>query len=192
MVAEPNGRGAKTCFLFLFTFGFLQSIQAMVNADFLIAWPNAATATGPASVPWTITHRQSPNGEQQPLLAGPKNSATSTTKFFTYLPALSSTDLALPYTVVSYLRLLTMPADYPSSSTFKSIAREKTSFIYASSTFQPQNVAEDATLTQHDQVSKSSTGAENFLGTFFLKIMDVLIFHLPFHFCRHMPSLLLI
>lgn len=131
----------------------------MGNADFLIAWPNPATATGPASVPWTITHRQSPNGEQQPLVSGPVNSATSTTRFYTYLPALSSTDLTLPYTVVSYLRLLTMPANYPSSSTFKNIARERTSFIYASSTKQPQNVAEDATITQHDQVRLSQTTA---------------------------------
>lgn len=85
---------------------------------------------------------------------------TSTNNFFTYLPALSSTDAASPFTVVSYLRLLTMPADYPSTSSFKSISRAKTSFIYASSTFQPQNVAENAILTQHDQVSFSFPSLE--------------------------------
>lgn len=126
----------------------------MANADFLITWPNPATATGPSSTPWTISHRQSPGGENQPVIASTA-ATTSTNNFFTYLPALSSTDPASPYTVVSYLRLLSMPADYPTTSSFKSITRGKNSFIYASSTFQPQNAAENAILTQHDQVRTS-------------------------------------
>lgn len=120
----------------------------MVNSDFLVTWPNPLPLSGTPPPAWTISHRQSPAGESEPT------SLTNTDQFFTFLPALSSTQTSTDsYTVVSYVRLLAPPSTYMTSSNFKTLSRAKTSFIFASSTVQPQNPAVTATLTQHDQVS---------------------------------------
>lgn len=123
------------------------SFQAMVNADFLIAW---ATTTGSA-VTWTLSHRNSP-GEQEPVLAA-SNTELSSNRFFTLVPSLSTSTASSPYTVVTYLRLLRQPSNYPSTSPFKTIARRQTPFIFASCSVNPRNAAEGAHLQQHDQVS---------------------------------------
>jgi hypothetical protein len=99
----------------------------------------------------TLSHRLA-NGENMPMLAG-TTPQTATANYYTFLPALSTLDPASTITVVSYLRLLTMPDSYPNPSAFKSISRAKTQFMYASSTSPPGSNQENAILTQHDQVS---------------------------------------
>ena len=122
----------------------------MANADFLVTWPNLATGASPSS-PFTLSHRNTP-GEIMPVVAS-SASATSTDVFYTLLPALSTPDAGASYTVVSYLRLLAMPADYVTTSAMKTIARGPQNFIYASCSVKPASAAQDAVLTQHDQVS---------------------------------------
>lgn len=78
--------------------------------------------------------------------------ATSTSAFYTFLPELSTSDAASSFTAVSFLRLLAAPADYPSTSTFTSLTKASTRFIYASSSVKPDGEAEDAVITQHNQV----------------------------------------
>lgn len=118
-------------------------LQRMQNADILVAWPTAAG--------WTLSHRQSPSGENMPVVASTV-AATSTSAFYTYLPELSTIDAASSFTAVTYLRFLAAPADYPSTSTFTSLTKASTRFIYASSSIKPDGDAEDAVLTQHNQV----------------------------------------
>ncbi|KAL8276339.1 hypothetical protein RQP46_011264 [Phenoliferia psychrophenolica] len=81
--------------------------------------------------------------------------ATSTNSFYTFLPAISTSDASSSYTVVSYLRLLAMPSGYVTTSAMKTIARGPQSFIYASSTIKPDSTAENAVLTQHNQAHSS-------------------------------------
>lgn len=120
----------------------------MPNADFLVTWPNLETAG--ASSAWTLSHRDTP-AQVMPVAAS-TSSGTTTSDFFTYLPALSTTDGTSPFTLVSYLRPLSFPSNYVSTAVTTSITRGVNSFIYASSTVKPANTAETATLTQHDQV----------------------------------------
>ncbi|KAL8292516.1 hypothetical protein RQP46_001128 [Phenoliferia psychrophenolica] len=119
--------------------------SAMMNADFLVTWPNLAAGATPAT-PFTLSHRNSP-GEIMPVVA----EAGATLNHFTLLPQLSSLDASSSFTAVSYIRLLAMPSGYVTTSTMKTIARGPQSFIYASSTVKPEGTAEDAVLTQHDQ-----------------------------------------
>ncbi|KAM0749069.1 hypothetical protein T439DRAFT_61032 [Meredithblackwellia eburnea MCA 4105] len=116
---------------------------AMANADFLITWPNPSSS----STPWTLSHRQT-TGEVMPVVASSPSS-----QYYTLIPSLSSpAGSTTPYTVVSYLRLLAMPAGYATSSTHTSISTTGSqSFIYASCTVNPASTSESATLTQHDQ-----------------------------------------
>ncbi|KAK4703774.1 hypothetical protein P7C70_g2437, partial [Phenoliferia sp. Uapishka_3] len=121
---------------------------AMANADFLVTWPNVATGVS-TTTPWTLSHRNSP-GEVMPVVASTA-SATETPAFFTFLPALSTSDAGSSFTVVSYIRLLSMPSGYPTTASANAITRGSMNFIYASSTVKPDNNAENAQLTQHDQ-----------------------------------------
>ncbi|KAK4704883.1 hypothetical protein P7C70_g1328, partial [Phenoliferia sp. Uapishka_3] len=117
----------------------------MANADFLVAWPTSDSS----DIKWTLSHRQS-TGEVMPTVAS-NVSATETTEFFTLVPTLSTTDHTSHYTVVTYLRLLNMPSDYPTTAKANAIARDSNDFIFASSTVKPTGNAENAVLTQHDQ-----------------------------------------
>lgn len=121
----------------------------MRNSDYLIAWPNLAISSAVAP-PWTLSHR-APEGRDQPTVASTA-SATSTSALFTYLPALSTSDSSSPYTVIAYLRPLTFPSGL-STTSFPPLSAAKTTFIYASSSKSPDDTAENASLSQHDQVS---------------------------------------
>jgi hypothetical protein len=117
----------------------------MVNADMVVAWPNPANS----SHPWTLSHRTAA-GHVAPQVAS-ANQSLSTNHFYTLLPQLCSNTTMTPWTAVSWLRPLAMPGYYPSSSTFATIARYKTSFIYASSSHRPVGDDEHAMLAKHDE-----------------------------------------
>ncbi|KAL8276617.1 hypothetical protein RQP46_010966 [Phenoliferia psychrophenolica] len=59
-------------------------------------------------------------------------------------------DPASPFTVLSFVRLLKMPPDYPGTSPHKEIEKDPTSIIYASSSKRPATVAQDAPIAKHD------------------------------------------
>lgn len=119
--------------------------------------PSRRPNEGSAATPWTISHRSSPGGEDQPVVAA-SAPATSTSTFYTFLPELS-TDASASYTAVSFLRLLEPPSSYPSKSSYKSLNRNgRNCFIYASSTVSPRSSDEGADLAQHNQVSMVERG----------------------------------
>ncbi|KAK4704881.1 hypothetical protein P7C70_g1329, partial [Phenoliferia sp. Uapishka_3] len=126
----------------------------MANADFLVTWPGLSSSPS-TTPPWTLSHRRS-SGEVMPTVASTSN-ATGTSSFFTFLPALSTSDPTSAFTAVSYIRLLTMPSNYPTTATANAITRGPTSFIYASSTVAPTGKAEDAVLTQHNQAHSTTS-----------------------------------
>lgn len=117
----------------------------MVNADMIVAWRNPPGS----SHSWTISHRQTA-GHVAPQPASTKDWLT-TRHFYSLLPELCSNSSAQPWTAVSWLRPLAMPPSYPSSSTFATIARYKTSLIYASSSHRPVGDSEVAGLSKHDE-----------------------------------------
>ncbi|KAI5478611.1 hypothetical protein MNV49_004753 [Pseudohyphozyma bogoriensis] len=123
---------------------------AMANADFLVTWPNPNLATNTApSTAWTLSHRKTTGQEAMPQVAS-GDPASSTAALFTFLPDLSTTDASSTFTAVTYLRLLEFPSSL-SSTTFKSLQRQQTGFIYASSTVQPSSISESSSITQHNQ-----------------------------------------
>lgn len=118
----------------------------------MVVWPAQVGFDGTAPTnPWTLSHRNPTGGEAQPVLAGPADSATATEEFYTFLPHLSS-NTTDSYTAVSWIRPLMMPANYPGKSPNINLARVATEFIYASSSVPPGNPAQNAVLTQHNQV----------------------------------------
>lgn len=126
----------------------------MVNADFVVSWgnPNYGAAGSVNPTPFTISHRNSPNGESEPVLA---NKGTPSTNFYTIVPAISTTDPASKFFAISYIRLLDPGAAYTTTSTHKTVVRGVQPFIYSSCSIGPADTAEGAILTQHDQVRRS-------------------------------------
>jgi hypothetical protein len=127
----------------------------MGDADFLISWPTINST----SFAWTLSHR-SPNtvaarGEGQPVLAS-TDAATNTATFYTLVPELSTTDRTSPFTSVAYVRALDPGTSYPApaGATVKLNTAGQDSFIYASasSSLNPQDLSENAKLSQHDNV----------------------------------------
>ena len=88
-----------------------------------------------------------------PMLTSTVPNATA--QFYTFLPALSTSDDTTPTIRVSWLRLLAQPSSFMSPSQNKVIVRGPQSFIYASSTAAPANTAENAVFAQHDQAHKA-------------------------------------
>lgn len=109
----------------------------------LIAWPTANS--------WVLSHRQA-TGNVPPVLASTLPTTTTAT-YFQLVPHLSSLDSAMPYAVVSYLRLTNMPSDYQTSSPETSISKAKMAWVYASSSMRPTESVETARISKHDQVS---------------------------------------
>lgn len=131
-------------------------MQAMADGDILVAWPSFGPGKpiDPLNA-WTLSHRQAP-GHTPPMVTSP-DPALSTNTFFTVIPALTTTDPASPFTVLTFVRLLKEADNYPSTSPHKEIMRDPTSFIYASSSHRPPSAAQDAPLAKHDQVCSRST-----------------------------------
>ncbi|KAK4698495.1 hypothetical protein P7C70_g7780, partial [Phenoliferia sp. Uapishka_3] len=122
----------------------------MVDADLLVMWPTfiTAAATDPMTS-WVLSHRNAPGHVMpSPASADPK---LDTANFFTLVPALTTTDPGSAFTSVSFVRLLAMPSNYPSTSPHKDITPASTSICYASSSNRPATNTEDATITQHNQ-----------------------------------------
>ncbi|KAK4704668.1 hypothetical protein P7C70_g1538, partial [Phenoliferia sp. Uapishka_3] len=124
--------------------------QGMVDADLIVMWPTftGSPATDPATS-WVLSHRNAP-GHVMPTVAS-ADASLATSNFYTLLPALSTTDPSSAFTAVSFVRLLEMPSNYPSTSPHKSITQTSTSVCYASSSDRPPTTTQDATITQHNQ-----------------------------------------
>lgn len=129
----------------------------MVNADFLVSWPNQMNqivvpgANTPAVAAWTLSHRDA-TGERMPMIAS-SAAASSTASFYTFLPAFSSNNSS-PGTAIVFIRPLA-PQNYVTTSPNTVISRGMQSFIFASSSIPPNSMSEDAIISQHDQVSSS-------------------------------------
>lgn len=147
----------------------------MGNSDYLITWPNLSkNVTAASSSPWTLSHRAA-FGMKQPVVAS-TDAASSSAALFSYLPELSTTDPASPFTVITYLRPLFFASGL-SASTFQPLQPIPTDFIYASGSKSPGNSAESTSFSYHDQVSAPSDNALMFEGT-----------SLTVRECRHTPQ----
>lgn len=121
----------------------------MGNSDYLITWPNLSkNVTAASSSPWTLSHRAA-FGMKQPVVAS-TDAASSSAALFSYLPELSTTDPASPFTVITYLRPLFFASGL-SASTFQPLQPIPTDFIYASGSKSPGNSAESTSFSYHDQ-----------------------------------------
>ena len=123
----------------------------MADADIIVAWPAFTTAKAvDPFASWTLSHRQAP-GHVPPTVVTTVP-ALATPNFFTIVPALTTSDPTSTFTVLSFVRLLKMPPDYPGASIHREIEKQSTSVIYASSSKRPATNAQDAPISKHDQV----------------------------------------
>ncbi|BGO98767.1 hypothetical protein NBRC10513v2_003162 [Rhodotorula toruloides] len=126
---------------------------AMGDADFLLAWP---TVSG-SSVNWTLSHRL-PNsnalgGHAMPVLAS-SSAGTSTSTFYTLVPALTTSDSSSPFSSVAFTRLVDPGSTYPTAQgvTNAPLGSGTLDLIYASSSRNPGTPNEgQATFSQHNQ-----------------------------------------
>ncbi|GAA6010479.1 hypothetical protein JCM11491_006958 [Sporobolomyces phaffii] len=122
----------------------------MSNADFLMAWP----MTSGSKVDWVLSHRV-PNGAHGTPQMASTSSSVQTTDFYTIVPELSTTATGSPFTTVAWLRALTPPANYPTSSAVSSSTIDRTStslkMIYASASKDPSSTNEASDVAQHNR-----------------------------------------
>ncbi|GAA5945870.1 hypothetical protein JCM1841_004230 [Sporobolomyces salmonicolor] len=128
---------------------------SMQNADIVVAWMNPATKASDPTEPWILSHRNA-KAPMMPTVAAVSNT-TNTTAYFHLVPALCNNDTTSEYLSVAYLRLREFPDDYPTTSGFKNLERDRTNFIYASSSHHPQEAAEAAIIMKHDQAHGALT-----------------------------------
>ncbi|GAA5866655.1 hypothetical protein JCM8547_002712 [Rhodosporidiobolus lusitaniae] len=117
---------------------------AMSNADFLVAWP---FITPTNSIEWVLSHR-TPNTAAPSSHGNPLPVPSSSSFPFTLVPELSSLSPGGAYASVAFLRSLDAGGEEGAPRTLR---REETRFIYASSMSNPGSEDGGATLKVHDQ-----------------------------------------